>query len=96
MKENYLLFETYFEKQQQITERLKAYRKARKISQERLSTISGVPYGTIRRFEKTGEISLASFLKILMGLGLNEQIDQLLKIEKHYSSIEEIINDQKD
>ena len=94
MREPYLLFETYFEKQQEVAERLRRYRKERKISRERLSVLSGVPYATIRRFEKTGDISLASFFKILLGLGLSDQIDQLLKYEKHYSSIEELIKDQ--
>lgn len=35
------------------------------ISQKELSKRSGVSYGSIRRFESTGDISLSSLLKIL-------------------------------
>jgi len=45
-----------------IKERFVKRRKAMKISREKLSRISGVSYGSIRRFEETGQISLASLL----------------------------------
>ena len=61
MEEQALLFKTYYEQQMEIAKRLVAIRKNRKISQKRLSVLSGVPYATIRKFEKTGDISFASF-----------------------------------
>ena len=43
-----------------LIERFKKRRKETKLSQKKLAEISGVSYGSIRRFESTGEISLKS------------------------------------
>lgn len=39
-------------------------RKELKYSQQKLATLSGVSYGSIKRFEQKGEISFQSLLKI--------------------------------
>lgn len=39
-------------------------RKEYKISQEKLAQKSGVSYGSIKRFEQTGDISLSSLIKL--------------------------------
>lgn len=96
MEEQALQFVTYYEKQLEIAKRFIAIRKNKKVSQQRLSTISGVSYASIRRFEKTGEISLASLVKIALALQLYDDLDNLFKNHQKYTSIEEIINDQKD
>ena len=44
--------------------RIKKRRKEMKISQKDLARISGVTYASIRRFEETGDISIANLLKI--------------------------------
>ena len=96
MEEQALQFVTYYEKQLEITKRFVAIRKRRKISQQRLSTLSGVSFASIRRFEKTGEISLASLVKLALALQLYDDLDNLFKNHQEYQSIEEIIRDQKD
>lgn len=96
MEEQALQFVTYYEKQLEIASRFVAIRKNKKISQQRLSVISGVSYASIRRFEKTGDISLASLIKLALALQLYDDIDNLFKRCPDYQSIEEIINDQKD
>ena len=96
MEEQALQFVTYYEKQLEIAKRVVLIRKVRKISQQRLSVLSGVSYASIRRFEKTGNISLASLVKLALALQLYDDLDNLFKIHKEYKSIEEIINDQKD
>ena len=48
----------------ELTARIKARRKERKWTQKDLAIRSGVTYSSIRRFEETGDISLASLLKI--------------------------------
>ena len=93
MKEVALQFVTYDEKQKEITDRLIKIRKSKKISQKRLSAISGVSYASIRRFEKTGEISFSSFIKIALSMRLYDDLDNLFKINKTYTSIEEALND---
>ena len=92
MEEKALEFITYYEIQKELVKKLVAIRKRQKISQKRLALLSGVPYGTIRRFENSGDISLASFVKILIALDLIDELKNLFNNE-HYSSIEEVIND---
>ena len=95
MEEQALQFVTYYEKQREIADRFIALRKSRKISQQRMSVISGVSYATIRRFEQTGEISFASFVQLALALQRYDDLDNLFAFKKEYKSIEEVIHDQK-
>ncbi len=47
------------------------------LTQKVLSERSGVSYGSIRRFESTGKISLTSLLKISNAIGLLEEFNTL-------------------
>ena len=49
-----------------MVEKIKQHRKKLKISQTQLATKSGVSLGSIKRFESKYEISLNSFIKILI------------------------------
>ena len=62
-----------------LIDRVKLRRKESKLSQKDLATKSGVSYGSIRRFEKSGEISLSSLLKIANALNALEDFNQLFK-----------------
>lgn len=95
MEEKALEFVTYYEKQLEIAGRFVTIRKRRKISQQRLSVLSGVSYASIRRFEKTGDISLASLVKLSLALRLYDDLDALFKPRDEYESIEDVIHDQK-
>ena len=90
-----LEFVTYYEKKLEIARRFSFLRKNRKISQKRLSELSGVSYASIRRFEKTGDISLSSLVKLALALQLYNDLDNLFKERKEYRSIEDVINDRK-
>ena len=74
--------------------KIKRIRKRRKITQKQLANRSNVAYATIRKFEQTGQISLESFIKITMELGLTSEINDLFT-RPVYNSIEEVINDRK-
>ena len=74
-----------------LAEKIQEKRKKLKISQEKLADKSGVSLGSIKRFETKYEISLVSFIKILVALGLDSELDSLF-VKKEYKSIEEIIN----
>lgn len=76
-----------------IASRVKKIRKRKKITQEELSERSGVSYGSIKRFERTGEISFISLIKISKALGIDGQIEDLFE-RVPYDSIEEIIREQ--
>ena len=80
--------------QKKIAGNLCTVRKRRKISQQRLSQLSGVSYSSIRRFERDGEISLFSLTKIAIALGLEQELAGLFS-EVGYLSIEEILHEQK-
>lgn len=75
-----------------IAGRVKKKRRAKKISQKELSKRSGVSYGSVKRFEQTGEISLASLLKIAMVFACEDDFDDLFS-RKEYTSIDEVISD---
>lgn len=62
-----------------IADRMILARKALKITQKRLAVLSGVSYASIRRFEKTGNISLISFVSIVDALGYNDDLDNVFK-----------------
>lgn len=94
MEERALELVTYYEKQLEISQRFKIIRKNRKVSQQRLSELSGVSYASIRRFEKTGDISLTSLVKLALALQLYDDLDNLFKIQKEYKSIEEVISER--
>ena len=64
-------FETTEEKMFKVANKIKEVRKTRGISQEVLANMSGVSFGSIKRFERTGEISLYSLLKIMNTLKIN-------------------------
>lgn len=60
-----------------LTDRVKARRKELKLSQKLLARKSGVSYASIRRFESTGNIALASLLKIANALICLEDFNAL-------------------
>lgn len=89
-----LVWETAEEINQDLAKRMRAVRRRRKISQERLSEISGVSLGSVKRFELTGNISLLSLTKLSMALDLADEIKSMFT-QVPYRSIEEVIRDGK-
>lgn len=47
-----------------MTDKVRALRKQHKMSAQELARRSGVSYGSVKRFESSGEISFESLLKI--------------------------------
>ena len=64
-----------------LAERFKSRRKERKLSQKALAQSSGVSYASIRRFERTGEISLRSLVKLANAVGCLSDFEELFKHE---------------
>ena len=69
-----LVWETAEELDKKLAERMRRIRRRRKVSQQKLSDMSGVSYGSIKRFETTGQISLLSLTKLAMALELAEEV----------------------
>lgn len=85
-----LVWETAEEMDRNLAERVKRIRKRRGISQEELGRLSRVSYGSIKRFETTGQISLLSLTKIAIALECSDEIRGLFA-DVPYRSIEEVI-----
>lgn len=60
-----------------LVERIIDRRKALKITQKALSTRSGVSYASIRKFERTGEVSFRSLLLISNALDFLVDFDKV-------------------
>lgn len=90
---NFIFLKSPNELNMDIAKRVSARRKEQNITQEQLSVKSDVSYGSIKRFERTGEISLSSLIKIAFALGLEDDFD-LLFAKKGYASIQEVIDEQ--
>ena len=76
-----------------VASNVKNIRKRKGISQQKLSELTGVSYGSIKRFEMTGNISLLSLTKIAIELDAVNDIKSLFT-SVVYQSIEEVINEQ--
>lgn len=64
---------------QRMGTRLTIARKLREMTQEELATLSDVSPSTLRSLEEGADgVSIGNFLKVMQGLDLLEQIDDLL------------------
>ncbi len=62
-----------------IAKRAKELRLSQNLTQEGLSLRSGVSLGTLKRFEKSGEISIKSLIDIANALGCLGDFEQLFQ-----------------
>jgi transcriptional regulator with XRE-family HTH domain len=62
-----------------IAENVRQQSLTRNLTQEELSSKSGVPLGTLRVFERTGRISLGGLVKIAMALGEEPSLLRLME-----------------
>ena len=74
-----------------IAGNLRALRKKGKLSMKALAELSGVSYGSLKRFESTGQISLTSLLNLAIVLDCVDDFEYLFK-KTEILSIQEIIN----
>ncbi len=78
--------------QARIMERFRTVRRTAKMSQMTLAQRSGVSLGSIKRFERTGEISLTALIKLSQALGYEGDFDNLF-VRKNYQSIFDVVKD---
>lgn len=88
------IWETPEELDQKLAQRVRKIRKRRSITQEKLASISGVSYGSIKRFETTGQISLLSLTKIAIALDLAGELRNIFT-QVPYKDIQEVINETR-
>jgi len=80
--------------QRKIAEAIRTRRLARDLTQEGLAERSGVPAPTLRKFERTGLISLQSYLKLEMALGNLDAVVAAAAPKREFSSIDEVLDDR--
>ncbi len=93
MNVDFLNFKTPREVSLEVAEKAKAKRKYMKLTQQQLADRSGVALSSLKRFERTGEISFSSLLKIAWVLDSLKEFEELFK-KPEYSSMEELLNDK--
>ncbi len=91
--DNYFFMRSPNEINSEIAARMRERRKERKLSQVQLSERADVSLGSLKRFERTGEISLSSLIKLAFALGCEDDFDGLFS-RRGYSSIQEVIDEQ--
>ena len=89
-----MVWETAEELDQKLAARVRNIRKRRSISQQKLSDLSGVSYGSIKRFETTGQISLLSLTKIALALDMADELRNIFT-QVPYKNIEEVIHENR-
>lgn len=93
MNNLYFLPKSPKEIERTVAANVRAIRRRRKISQQKLADQSGVSLGSIKRFESTGDISLLSLCKIGLALGIEKDLLNLFS-DIPPQSIEEVIRGQ--
>lgn len=73
-----------------LAERARARRLDANLSQDGLAMRAGISRGSLKRFERTGEISLDRLLRIAFALGASDGFDQLFA-PRDPRSLDEII-----
>ena len=76
-----------------LAKRLSRIRKRRRLSQKQLSEKSNVSYGSLKRFETTGQISLLSLTRLCVALDCVDEIRNLFT-QVEYASIEEVLHER--
>lgn len=88
------IWETAEELDLKLAQRVRNIRKRRSISQEKLASMSGVSYGSVKRFESTGQISLLSLTKVAMALDIADELRNIFS-QVPYRDIKEVINEAR-
>ena len=76
-----------------LAKRLSRIRKRRNLSQVQLSEKSNVSYGSIKRFETSGQISLLSLTRLCVALNCVDEIKNVFT-QVEYGSIEEVLRER--
>jgi transcriptional regulator with XRE-family HTH domain len=91
------IFTTPQEMALHIAGMVQAQRLLLNLSQKSLSERSGVSFGVIKKFERTGKISLESLLKLALALDCIGAFSQLFThtTQKTFSTLDDLLSDKK-
>lgn len=78
--------------QEKLAKNVQARRLAIGLTQAGLASRSGVPLGTLRKFERTGAASIETLFKLLMVVGgLERMVDASAPEQDEFTSIDEVL-----
>jgi transcriptional regulator with XRE-family HTH domain len=63
------------------------------MTQEQLAGQANVSLAVLRKFERTGKISLESFVKLAFVLGLSDRLLEALRMKTETASLDDILKD---
>ncbi|MCF6291871.1 MAG: helix-turn-helix domain-containing protein [Robiginitomaculum sp.] len=82
--------------QDMLAKNIRARRLARGLTQAGLSERSGVALTTLRKFERTGAISVKSLCKLMMIVGgLEQLVAASAPVQSEFNSIDEVLASKK-
>lgn len=73
-----------------LAKRLRTRRLARNLTQEGLARRSGVALGTLKKFERSGATSLVSFIRMVVALGEEAALEQLLA-DQEFETLDQLL-----
>ncbi|WP_318642296.1 helix-turn-helix domain-containing protein [Flavobacterium ardleyense] len=79
---------------QELVTKTQQLRKQNGVSQLELAKRSGVSFGSIKRFETTGQISLESLLKIGYFFNRLEDFTTVFKVNEDLKNVEKLFSDK--
>lgn len=77
-----------------LAARSRSRRLAQQLTQEGLAQRSGVPLGTLKKFERSGQISLTSFIRLAIALRDEAALEKLL-LEQEFETLDEVLQTRK-
>lgn len=90
-----MLFKTTSQIDLDLAARVKKLRKQKGFTQKQFAQKCNISYGSYKLFEQTGKISLAGLTQVAVGLGREEELDQLFS-GREYRSIDEVIQEYEE
>jgi len=78
----------------QLAIRLRTRRLAQNLTLEGLARRSGVALGTLKKFERTGQIALVSFIRLAITLKDEAALENLL-LDQKFETIDDILQSEK-
>ncbi len=79
---------------EELAEKVQRLRKKDKISQLELSKRSGVSFGSLKRFETTGQISLESLLKIAYFFNRLDDFTSVFLLDTNLEDVEKLFSNK--
>lgn len=62
-----------------LVQRLRIHRLAQSLSQAQLASMAGLSLGAVRKFERDGQSTLETFIRVVQTLGLVQELDTLFE-----------------